>query len=280
MTAQNHMDLSRPVARPGLAANIAAGLATVIRPARAGMRRAALAAGQRRLAILAALSVAPILATMIWIDRPLAAAARTLPPDVIGLFREITDFGKSAWILVPLGVLLAVVTVASSARIVWMARGVLAALAVRLGFLFIAVGLPGLFDTVIKRLIGRARPSDLGPFSYHPFAWEPKFASLPSGHSTTAFAALVAFGVLYPRWRPLLWAYALAIAASRIIVSAHYPSDVLAGAVFGVCGAILVRDWFAARRLGFQIGADGAVSPMPGPSWGRIKRVARAVAGQ
>jgi hypothetical protein len=38
---------------------------------------------------------------------------------------------------------------------------------------------------------------------------------------------------------------------------------------------LLVRDWFAARGLGFAIGADGVVRPLPGPSLARIKRVAR-----
>jgi undecaprenyl-diphosphatase len=45
-------------------------------------------------------------------------------------------------------------------------------------------------------------------------------------------------------------------------------------------GALLVRDWLAARRLGFLIRADGTVDPMPGPSWARIKRVARSLVGQ
>ena len=90
----------------------------------------------------------------------------------------------------------------------------------------------------------------------------------------------MAVGLIFPRARPALWIYAVVIAASRVIVSAHYPSDVLAGAAFGAFGAILVRDWFAVRRLGFYVGSDGAVRPMPGPSFGRIKRVARALFGQ
>jgi undecaprenyl-diphosphatase len=72
-----------------------------------------------------------------------------------------------------------------------------------------------------------------------------------------------------------MWTYAVLIAASRIVLTAHHPSDVLAGAVFGIIGALLVRDWFAARRLGFVLGADGRARALPGPSFGRIKRVAR-----
>jgi len=59
------------------------------------------------------------------------------------------------------------------------------------------------------------------------------------------------------------------------VLTAHFPSDVLAGAVVGVVGALLVHDWFAARALAFVIGADGIVRPLPGPSLARIKRVAR-----
>jgi undecaprenyl-diphosphatase len=69
--------------------------------------------------------------------------------------------------------------------------------------------------------------------------------------------------------------YALVIAVSRVVLDAHYVSDVIAGAIAGVIGALLVRDWFAARRLGFAVGPQGGVRALPGPSWARIKRVAR-----
>jgi membrane-associated phospholipid phosphatase len=85
----------------------------------------------------------------------------------------------------------------------------------------------------------------------------------------------MAVGALWPRARPVLWTYAVLIAVSRVVLTAHFPSDVIAGAVVGVVGALLVRDWFAARGLGFTIGADGVVRPLPGPSLARIKRVAR-----
>jgi membrane-associated phospholipid phosphatase len=151
---------------------------------------------------------------------------------------------------------------------------------VRLGYMFAAILLTGTADTIIKRIIGRVRPSGLGPYAYEPLSWRSEYASLPSGHTTNVFATLVAVGLIFPRARPALWVYALVIAASRVIVSAHFPSDVLAGAAFGAFGAIVVRDWFAARRLGFFVGRDGQVHTMPGPSFRRIRRVARALFGQ
>jgi undecaprenyl-diphosphatase len=83
----------------------------------------------------------------------------------------------------------------------------------------------------------------------------------------------VAFGALFPQIRFLLWTYALLIMASRIVISAHYPSDVMAGAVVGVFGALFVRNWFAERRLGLYVDSDGRVRALPGPSFARLKRI-------
>src|SRR5262249_54399178 len=144
-------------------------------------------------------------------------------------------------------------------------------LAVRLEFVFVAVAAPSLLVTIVKRLIGRVRPSALGPFAYVPFSWRPDYAGMPSGHSTSAFAAAIAIGMVWPRARPLLWIYAVVIAASRVIISAHYPSDVIASAFVAAAGALLVRRCFAQRRLAFVPAADGRVHPLPGPSWWRVK---------
>jgi membrane-associated phospholipid phosphatase len=86
--------------------------------------------------------------------------------------------------------------------------------------------------------------------------------------------------VVWPRARIPMGIFAIIIVLSRVVISAHYPSDVLAGAVIGGLSALLVRDWFAARRLGFVIGPTGAVTTLPGPSLRRVKWVARRLFGQ
>ena len=66
------------------------------------------------------------------------------------------------------------------------------------------------------------------------------------------------------------------IAFSRVVVVAHYPSDVLAGALVGAVGALLVRDWFAARRLGFH--RRRATAAVRADARARLRRIIKAVA--
>ena len=86
---------------------------------------------------------------------------------------------------------------------------------------------------------------------------------------------LAAFGTLFPRARTALLIYAVIIGVTRIVLRAHYVSDVMVSAAFGIVGVILVRRWFAALHLGFALGPDGGIIQYPGPSKRRIKAVAR-----
>ena len=228
-------------------------------------------------AIAAAVFVGALVLMMFFVDAPVARDAAQLPHWVRWPFEQITDFGKSGWILWPAGLLFLALAALPSAT-TRLSRAAMAVLMVRVGFVFLAVGAPGLFVTTVKRMIGRARPMVDGgphPLEFKPFIWQAAYASMPSGHATTVFSVVVALGTLWPRGRTVLWIYALAIVASRIVVSAHYPSDVVAGAVVGTVGALLVRRWFALRRLGFSLAPDGRVHQFPGPSRRRLKAVAR-----
>lgn len=257
--------------------NIAAGFALMMRPARVSRDAKPAWRALARIAIGILVAIILTAIAMLALDGRAPGAAAQLPKWVVDTFNELTDFGKSGWLLWPLGILLALIAVVASPALPRMSRLVLVTLSVRLAFLFAAIAVPGLFVTVVKRLIGRARPlvDPSTTFYYSPFSWNPEFAAMPSGHTAAAFSALIAFGVVWPRLRPVLWVYAIVIALSRVVISAHHPSDVIVAAFVGVVGALLVRDWYAARRLGFVIGPDGSVRTLPGPSFARIKRVAR-----
>ena len=231
----------------------------------------------RQLAIAALVAAGVLLVGMFLVDAQISGRMRGLPHWVTSFFDSITDFGKSGYVLLPLG-LLFLFLCALPPILPRFQQRVLATIMVRIGFLFTAVAVPSLFDTIIKRIIGRARPFTTGhpdPFVFHPFIWRNDYAGLPSGHATTAFAILIAFSTIWPRGRPYFLIYALLIAVSRVVLTAHYPTDVAAGALVGIVGALLVRRWFALRRLGFSVGPDGVLHQYPGPSAKRVKAVAR-----
>ncbi|HXZ46461.1 MAG TPA: phosphatase PAP2 family protein [Pseudolabrys sp.] len=258
------------------ASNITSALTLLARPARLDDRHS-WRRTPRDFAIAAAATIVVFLILMMLIDAAAIRGIKRFPIWVVSAFDDITDYGKSGWFLWPLGLLFVGLS-ALPPVLTPMSQRVLAAVMVRIGFLFTAIAVPSLFVTIVKRLIGRARPlvgGSLDPFLFVPFTWRVEYASMPSGHATTAFAALVAFGTLWPRTRTIFLIYALLIAISRVAVTAHYPTDVLAGALVGIAGAVLVRRYFAQRRLGFSIGPDGVVHQSPGPSLRRMKAVAR-----
>ncbi len=191
--------------------------------------------------------------------------------------RILTDFGKSTYVLWLLAALLCVTALAFPlAR--GTARSVLAGLGTRLLFMFFAVLLPVLTGELLKDIVGRGRPflgGQANAFNFSHFAGTEAYASFPSGHAVTAFALAFAVSVLWPRLRGVMLIYAVAIAASRLVLLAHHPSDVVAGALTGVIGAMFVRYWFAVRHLAFTIRRDGAIEPLAGPSLEHLKRVAR-----
>ena len=190
--------------------------------------------------------------------------------------RILTDFGKDSIVLCSLAaLLLAAAIIAPALR--GISRSLLLSFATRLQFLFFAVLLPVLAGEVIKWLVGRGRPFVGGTadaFNFAPFTGTNAYASFPSGHAITAFALAFAVSAVWPRAWVAMTVYAFLIAASRLVLLAHHPSDVVAGALIGVVGAMMVRYWFAARHLGFTIHRDGKIVPVRSIR-GHLKRVAR-----
>ena len=92
----------------------------------------------------------------------------------------------------------------------------------------------------MKIFFGRARPKYGGEFTF--LSWDSHYNSFPSGHSADAFVSGVFLYYLlkyskYSKYRFLPLAYALLIAFSRVVVSAHYLSDAVAGMAIGILGA-------------------------------------------
>jgi membrane-associated phospholipid phosphatase len=251
-------------------------LAQLVRAPSHSRRAEAARRSARHVVLLMAIVGVGIIALMYALD---VREISLMPPrGTPGLWpvRILTDFGKDIYVLGALGGLLIAVAIVAPARH-GIQRSLLLGLGTRLQFLFFAVLVSVLAGELIKWIVGRGRPfvgGQANAFNFSHFAGTEAYASFPSGHATTAFALAFAVAAIWPRARIAIIAYALVIAATRLVLLAHHPSDVVAGALVGITGVMVVRYWFAARRLGFAIHRDGTIVALTGPSSGRLKRVA------
>lgn len=175
----------------------------------------------------------------------------------------LTDFGKDTYVLSLLAV--AIVAVAAVAPF-WpqLSRPRLFALGAHVQFLFLAVLIPLACTEVLKWAVGRGRPfvgGKANAFNFQPFNGTEAYFSMPSAHAVTSFAVAFAVASVWPRAKVPMYLYAVAICVSRLVLLAHHPSDVVAGALVGLSGALVVRAWFAARGVGFAIGPGGRIVP-------------------
>ncbi len=92
----------------------------------------------------------------------------------------------------------------------------------------------GVLQTAMKKIVGRARPTEgFGNYEFRPFKNDPGFSSFPSGHSQIAFvtAFVLAERVEQPWLKGLFYTGAAVTMASRMYANAHWVSDVAFGGI-------------------------------------------------
>ena len=195
--------------------------------------------------------------SLFFLDIPVALdIGNTMPPSVVRLCEIITQLGE-AWIWLALSGAAWLYCRRVAMKTPFLCRRVRALKAAAASaFLFAAVAASGIAADILKIIIGRPRPrllrEDADFTGLHFITFDAKHWSFPSGHVTTITAVACALSFFYPRQRVLFFLLALLIALSRIIVGAHYPSDVLGGAALGVLVTYELRRWWEAKyRLPF-----------------------------
>ncbi len=147
------------------------------------------------------------------------------------IFPIITFFGEAGlfWIALSLGLLFFPKT---------RKCGMLALCAIAAGFLLGELGL--------KNLVCRPRPCQMFPDYVRLLLPPPDSYSFPSGHTVSSFAVAAVYFRFSKKWGSAALVLAGLIAFSRVFLFFHWPTDVLAGAVFGIGIAWLVL-WIAPK---------------------------------
>ena len=138
------------------------------------MARAPWLSAPRQLAIAAGIGIA-VLSVLDGDDRR-GGHPRRQPSAALDHFRVRRHYRLRQVGLVSLAARLVFLALAALPPVLTpFSQRVLAAIMVRVGFLFTAIAVPSLFVTIIKRMIGRARPmvgGSLDPFLFSPFSWQ------------------------------------------------------------------------------------------------------------
>lgn len=114
-----------------------------------------------------------------------------------------------------------------------------------------------LIPHLLKSVFDQRRPDRLtvrGHLHGIPVSGKPKDA-FPSGHAMHVGALASAASVLTPARRNLVWAFGAGLVLTRVVLLAHWASDVVAGFALGALTERLLRPvaGYGARR---RVGAD------------------------
>ncbi|MDC2979171.1 phosphatase PAP2 family protein [Pelagibacteraceae bacterium] len=95
----------------------------------------------------------------------------------------------------------------------------------------------GIVTQILKHIVGRPRPNHTNfeePFDFSFFTFDSSFHSFPSGHSSTIFIVCFILAATFPKLKYFFYFLASVIALSRVVVGAHFFTDIVAGAMLAL----------------------------------------------
>ena len=173
------------------------------------------------------------------------------------LFETLTHFGDSLYFFVPTILIWAVIKIIQNKN-----KIILTISDISL-FIFFNILFSGIVVQIFKHILGRPRPplfhsNNLSTIDI--FNFDSRWHSFPSGHTATIFAFIFCLIFLFPKIKNILISIAVVIASTRVIVGAHYVSDIFGGALVAYITSILLRDKFFQKSKLFESGQGYLIS--------------------
>ncbi|MDQ6624427.1 MAG: phosphatase PAP2 family protein [Verrucomicrobiota bacterium] len=110
--------------------------------------------------------------------------------------------------------------------------------------MLLACALAGAVNRGVALSTGRSRPAVKENVGWNGPSFDQKYRSFPSGHTSCSMGFFAPLFFFRRRIGLPFFAIPLLIASSRLYLNAHHLSDVVVGALLGLCCGFLVWRWF------------------------------------
>ena len=121
-------------------------------------------------------------------------------------------------------------------------------------FLLSATLITGLLTQVIKHLVGRPRPNHATNEWFSFFNFDSTFHSFPSGHTSTIFLVALVFSLFTPRLKYFYLCCASIVGLSRVVVGAHFLTDIIGGIIVSFVGYKITLAFFNKIKIKKEFG--------------------------
>ena len=165
------------------------------------------------------------------------------------LFGTLTHFGDSLYFFVPTILIWGLIKIIKSKNQIMETMSDISL------FIFLNILLSGIVTQILKHIIGRPRPVLYNGFelkSLDIIQFDSKWHSFPSGHTATIFAFIFCMIFLFPKIKNALITIAIIIASTRVIVGAHFISDIFGGALVAYLSTIFISKKLADKNKLFK----------------------------
>jgi len=165
----------------------------------------------------------------------------------IDFFRLITVVGDATWWLIIFVLGLSITILGLKFEVTKTHTATLQRYKSIFWYLILSCLVSGVLHHILKILIGRFRPRYLFSqdlYGFSPLNFDIAMNSFPSGHSQTIFSICMCLSIIYPRYVTFFLLLAVMVGISRIVLLAHFPSDVIFGAYLGIVTAILLNRYY------------------------------------